>query len=360
MISTILKYGRGALLPALAVFSLSAGCKELPVEVPNVNIFDLNCPGVTEHFANVDTFLVIGHRGAGNKQVENTIPAFQQAMDDGANAIELDFCMTKDEEIVVWHDWSPNNAVALLREQGGELAQKFKPRFPPVNDPLRRPIDELTFEEFKANYYYTTKNLINKERVEAEIPTFEKFLQWAVNKPELYYVFFDIKLPADKAHLGDRMFAKMDSLMKLYNPPFKAVYITPNENVWTIIDRIVEGTGLSFDVDLGPGLDPADPCTVSSSRFARDRNGGFATTMHPFTWTEAPWSTLKRLLYCDLLARDTPVAEGETRPVDKVIAATLNDDEKVRCLVDFGIDGVMTDDISLVAGIAREKGKFIR
>lgn len=358
--SVLLKCGRAALLPAIAMLSFSAGCDELPVEVPNLNLFDLNCPGVTVHFANVDTFLVIGHRGAGNKEAENTIWAFQTALNDGANALELDFCMTSDGEIVIWHDWNPNNAVALLREQGGEIAQKYKPRFPQVNDPLRRPVDELTFEEFRTNYYYTTKNILDKERVPAEIPTFEQFLQWAADKPDLYYVFFDIKLPADKAHLGDRMFRTMDSLMEKYNPSFKAVYISPYENVWTTIDRIIEGTGLSFDVDLGSGTVPADACAISSSRYALQRDGGFATTMHPFTWTEAPWSTLKRLLYCDLLARDTPVAEGQSRGVEKVIAATLNDNEKIRCLVDFGIDGVMTDDIAMVAGIAREKGKIIR
>jgi glycerophosphoryl diester phosphodiesterase len=360
MLRTLIDYCRRALLPVAASLMLVAGCDEVPVEVPNVNPFDLDCPGQTVHFANVDTFLVIGHRGAGNKEVENTIASFQTALNDGANAIELDFCMTSDGEIVVWHDWNPNDPVALLREQGGEMAQKFKPRFPPVNDPLRRPVDELTLEEFRTHYYYTTKNVIDKERVPAEIPTFEDFLKWAAGKPELYYVFFDIKLPKDKEHLGDRMFGKMDSLMQLYKPSFKPVYITPYENIWTVIDRMIEQTGLSFDVDLGAGTVPDDPCTMSSSRFARQRNGGFATTMHPFTWTEAPWSTLKRLLYCDLLARDTPGPDGHP-VVEKVVAATVNDVDKMRCLVDFGVDGIMTDDAQTLAWIAKgEKGKIIR
>jgi glycerophosphoryl diester phosphodiesterase len=293
--------------------------------------------------------------------VENTIPSYERAMADGANAIELDFCMTSDGVVVVWHDWDPNNAIALLREQGGELAQKYKPRFPPVNDPLRRPMDELTLQEFRDNYYYTTKNLVDKERVPAEIPTFEQFLQWAADRDDLYTVFYDIKIPKDKAYLTDQMIGKMDSLVKLYHPKYKGVYITPYEDVWTTINRIIAGTGLSFDVDLGGGLVDNNTCEISSSHFAAQRSvGGYATTMHPFTWTEAPWTTLKKLLYCDLQKRDAPVAEGEHRLVEKVFAATINDEEKLRCLVDFGVDGILTDDVALLAGIAKEKGKFIR
>lgn len=361
MIRTIIRYGRRALLPAIALLSLVSGCKEVPVQVPDVNLFSLNCPGVTEHFANVDTFFVVGHRGAGNHEPENTIPAFERALADGANALEIDLCFTSDGEIVVWHDWEPNNAVALLREQGGELAQKYKPRFPPVNDPLRRPVDELTLQQFRDNYYYTTKNLVDKERVPAVIPTFEEFLQWSMTRNDLFMVFYDIKIPKDKGHLSEAMIGKMDSLVKHYNPKFKGVYITPYENVWTSINQIIEGTGLSFDVDLGGGLVADDPCTISSSRFAAQRPiGGYATTMHPFTWTEAPWSTLKRLLYCDLQKRDAVVAEGEVRAVEKVFAATINDDDKLLCLIDFGVDGILTDDVALLAWRAREKGKFIK
>ncbi|MBR3358294.1 MAG: alpha/beta fold hydrolase [Solobacterium sp.] len=45
-----------------------------------------------------------GHRGASGTYPENTLPAFQAAADMGAQGIELDIQLTKDNEIVVCHD----------------------------------------------------------------------------------------------------------------------------------------------------------------------------------------------------------------------------------------------------------------
>ena len=46
----------------------------------------------------------IGHRGARRELAENTIPAFQRAVERGANAIELDVHATQDGVVVVHHD----------------------------------------------------------------------------------------------------------------------------------------------------------------------------------------------------------------------------------------------------------------
>lgn len=48
--------------------------------------------------------LVIAHRGASAYAPENTIAAFSRAVDDGADAIELDARLSKDDVIVVMHD----------------------------------------------------------------------------------------------------------------------------------------------------------------------------------------------------------------------------------------------------------------
>jgi glycerophosphoryl diester phosphodiesterase len=45
-----------------------------------------------------------GHRGARALRPENTIPAFQYAIDAGADVLELDMAVTKDNVIVVSHD----------------------------------------------------------------------------------------------------------------------------------------------------------------------------------------------------------------------------------------------------------------
>jgi glycerophosphoryl diester phosphodiesterase len=52
----------------------------------------------------VDKVEIIAHRGAAGKAPENTIAAIRQAMEDGADWIELDVQQTIDGEVVVFHD----------------------------------------------------------------------------------------------------------------------------------------------------------------------------------------------------------------------------------------------------------------
>jgi glycerophosphoryl diester phosphodiesterase len=49
-------------------------------------------------------FLIVAHRGASADAPENTIPAFELAWEQGADAIEGDFHLTKDGHIVCIHD----------------------------------------------------------------------------------------------------------------------------------------------------------------------------------------------------------------------------------------------------------------
>jgi glycerophosphoryl diester phosphodiesterase len=48
--------------------------------------------------------LIVAHRGASRDAPENTIPAFKQAWEQGADAIEGDFHLTQDGHIVCIHD----------------------------------------------------------------------------------------------------------------------------------------------------------------------------------------------------------------------------------------------------------------
>jgi glycerophosphoryl diester phosphodiesterase len=61
--------------------------------------------------------LVFGHRGARAHAPENTIAAFERAMADGADGVELDVRTTADDEVVVLHD------VDLARVTGGRDAR---------------------------------------------------------------------------------------------------------------------------------------------------------------------------------------------------------------------------------------------
>src|SRR4249920_3499251 len=48
--------------------------------------------------------LVHGHRGARARRPENTLPAFEYAIAQGVDALEMDMAVTKDNVLVVSHD----------------------------------------------------------------------------------------------------------------------------------------------------------------------------------------------------------------------------------------------------------------
>ncbi len=48
--------------------------------------------------------IIIGHRGANKVAPENTLKSFQKAIELGADYVEFDIHMTKDNEIVIMHD----------------------------------------------------------------------------------------------------------------------------------------------------------------------------------------------------------------------------------------------------------------
>jgi len=54
--------------------------------------------------ANQPKILVHGHRGARARRPENTIPAFEYAIQQGVDALEMDMAVTKDNVIVISHD----------------------------------------------------------------------------------------------------------------------------------------------------------------------------------------------------------------------------------------------------------------
>ena len=55
-------------------------------------------------FQTLTSPVVFAHRGASTLAPENTLEAFQLALDQGARAIEMDVQLTQDQEVVVFHD----------------------------------------------------------------------------------------------------------------------------------------------------------------------------------------------------------------------------------------------------------------
>lgn len=77
---------------------------------------------------NFPEFYKEGHRGARGRMPENTIPSMKQAIDDGANIVEVDIQISKDKQVMVAHDAYINRTFSLLPD-GGEIPEANARRY---------------------------------------------------------------------------------------------------------------------------------------------------------------------------------------------------------------------------------------
>lgn len=71
---------------------------------------------------------IIGHRGYMGKYPENTLLSFQQAVNYGADAIELDVHYSKDKKLIVHHDYylgNLNNGEGLILDTNSEYIKSL-------------------------------------------------------------------------------------------------------------------------------------------------------------------------------------------------------------------------------------------
>lgn len=88
----------------------------------------------------IPMFDLQGHRGARGLRPENTIPAFIISLDSGVTTVELDLAITKDKQIVVSHEpWM--SAAICLQPDGSEIGSKQERSFN---------IYEMTYEQVAA------------------------------------------------------------------------------------------------------------------------------------------------------------------------------------------------------------------
>ncbi len=86
---------------------------------------------------NKNRILVLGHRGAPLKEIENTLASFKRAILDGADGVELDVRVTKDHRLVVSHDNSLKRVYGVdLKVEDSTLDEihKVAPEIPLLED----------------------------------------------------------------------------------------------------------------------------------------------------------------------------------------------------------------------------------
>jgi glycerophosphoryl diester phosphodiesterase len=145
--------------------------------------------------------LVHGHRGARARRPENTIPAFEYAIQQGVDALEMDMAVTKDNVIVISHDpllhgpvctgpkeVSVIHELTLAEVRQWDCGAVQNPRFPTqmAIPGTRMPTLDDVFQlapRGKFDYNIETKSFVDKPEY---TPSPEEFVRLVLEKIRKY------------------------------------------------------------------------------------------------------------------------------------------------------------------------------
>jgi glycerophosphoryl diester phosphodiesterase len=164
-------------------------------------------------------------------------------------------CVTRDAQVVVWHDWDPDALVAMARQAEAEPFVLCRPVMPPAGHPLRRPVCDLTLAELRAHYGYAI--IGQAQSVPAHLPVLEEVVRWARTKPLLKAVFLDCKVPPARKELITVVAATLRREVEREPVGARFVLMTTSPEVIEAMQAEVPAAGRCFDVEIPPGFVPA-------------------------------------------------------------------------------------------------------
>ena len=302
----------------------------------------------------VDTenlFLICGHRGSPINEPENTIPSFDRALREGVNSLETDLCVTKDKEVILWHDWNPNELVAIIRENGFEPEVAYKPNFPAPFSGFRNKTSELNLIEIRKYFNYIKKSVSTS--VNAHIPTLREFITWLKDKSQIKYVFLDIKVPRDEKELVLVILDQLDELVKEINPTAKFIVETFYPEVLEVAKQKYPNLNYSLDIELPPGFIFL-PRLHSTIKVASKNKNNVAIVLRPRHITFGSWVTFRRVIWYDVRKKLRLNKRLGEFKIDFLIGCTINDKKEMECLIKSGINGMQTDYPRRLTNLAKQ------
>lgn len=255
---------------------------------------------------------VLAHRGSSGTRPENTMIAFAQAVDDGADILEMDVRMTLDGEVVVIHD----RTVERTTDGVGAVSEI--------------PYEELG--EMDAAYRFTTDGGVTYpfRAAGVKVPRFRDVLE----------AFPQIPINVEIKENNPALINKMNVLLREYG-------------------RIQEGNVL-VAADLAPVMksfrEIAGDAITGHSRREAFRCVGSAWLRLPVLFGQARGMALQ--VCARKLGVKIPGALVLRRAHElgiEVHVWTVNDATQMHRLLDLGVDGIFTDHPALMRKVLNER-----
>lgn len=269
------------------------------------------------------TFDVQGHRGARGLIPENTLPAFERALQLGVDTLELDLHFTRDQRVVVFHD-------PILS------AGKCRRAAPDAPD-LPAAIAGLTLKDLKRGYVCDVK----QPEFPRQDPTFRGEIAGGDYRVATLQEVFGLVAAYGRA--ADPAYARRVRFnAETKRVPFDPQHIGDDGEAFErAVVRLVERNGLTDRVTVQSfdhrsalrvrQLNPAIDTVVLTSTGSPVRPDLLAREARA-----AVWSPTFRFVDRELLER---AHRGGIR----VIPWTVNEEASMRALIQMGVDGIITD-----------------
>lgn len=257
-----------------------------------------------------------GHRGGTGLMPENTIAAMKEAVDVGANVIEVDVYTSKDGKVMVTHDPHINWKISLTNE-GRELTEEEAKKFP---------VHQMNYEDVRK-FDVGSKNyppFPGQKKVKAYIPLLGELIdsvEQHTSSKKLAGVIYNIELKTGTTYDD------------VYNSK-------PNELVDAVM-AIVKGKRIgdrfyiqSFDMR---------PLQYAHEKYPNVTLGFLVANTNTFD------ENIKQLgfvphIYSPNLRLVTPELVQQCKSSQsKLIVWTVNTKEDIKRLKEMGVDGIITD-----------------
>lgn len=257
-----------------------------------------------------------GHRGCRGLMPENTIPAFEKALDLGVTTLEMDVVITKDNKVLLSHEPWFSHEIAI-DPNGTSISEE---------DERNHRIYEMSYEDTQA-YDVGMKahpRFPDQEKIKAKKPLLSDVIIFAeahakeTSRPLPYYNIETKSLPAGDGIFHPEPEKFVDLLMAVINEGGAS-------------DRT---TIQSFDVRT---------LQVAKTKYPKMKLVLLVEN------TETPEQNLQSLGFTpDIYSPDYALVDDDLISFAKekgmkIIPWTVNEREEMNELIDMGVDGLITD-----------------
>jgi glycerophosphoryl diester phosphodiesterase len=254
---------------------------------------------------------VQGHRGCRGLYPENTLPAFQKAIDLGVNTLELDLVISKDKKVVLSHEPFMNHEIAL--------------------DVSGNPISETNEKSY--NIYSMTYDSIKMYDCGSKPHSkFPKQKKLKVHKPLLEEVI-------DLAESQNKKIQYNIEIKSL--PEWDNVFTPKIEEFVALVLDIIKAKGITNRVTLQSfdirGLEEIKRVAPEfKTAILIDENESIKDKLKLLTYTPEIISP-----YFELI--DATIVKNLQAEGFKIIPWTLNEPKDIKAMIDYHVDGIISD-----------------